>query len=233
MPDSKLDKRFVCDKGHVLTTHLASQGMKMATAAERTGVSLRTLSRISNGECVRLGTIVQIAEKLNVPVELFLGPKASEPEMQRVRIEMVLTGPKEILTVTRYLTDFIATLSKAIGAKHEIIPRYGEEGSVYLDVDMHVEDVDSLCRAFQSGTLAKMGFIAINLRYYIMNSAPEDYRTHRPQTDHKQTIRVRPYEFRGNPKGLYMSIGAGGLSGVILRAGMEVQDPAEVEESDE
>lgn len=202
----------------------------METAAERCGVSLRTLTRLSAGKCVRLGTIAEIAKGLNIPLNVFLKSPDAEKDVS-VRIEWVLSGPKELLTAIGPIVELLDKLAKTIGAKHEIKPKHGEYGSVLLDVEMHVEDVDALCLSFDQGKLKELQFTAINLRYYLINVS--EFRSYGKGPQPPSDPRRRPFEFRGGRDAYFVKYSWPLSEHTCFRSWPASYDPAKVDEKAE
>ena len=54
--------------GRIIRARRESAGLSQQALATRAGIAIRTLARIEQGEDMRLGTLTQIAQALDVPV---------------------------------------------------------------------------------------------------------------------------------------------------------------------
>ncbi|HEX8425978.1 helix-turn-helix transcriptional regulator [Hymenobacter sp.] len=81
-----------------------SKGFSQELLAERSGVSLRTIQRVEQGDTVPRGHTVQaLAEALNVPLEVLQNKLASEPEFDAAPAPVLPVAPPVLRSDPQFL----------------------------------------------------------------------------------------------------------------------------------
>lgn len=105
-PDNDLGEVRIEELAAMVRARLEQQGLKLRQAAEQTGVSAATLSRVLNNKLPDTRTFAALVRWLDVSADLFIPTRAatSTPEMIEAHLRADRTLPPEL---ARALADLV------------------------------------------------------------------------------------------------------------------------------